>query len=1326
MATTDLEVFIQERLRAYDPNVDLSTGSTADQQVVQPILRRIGPDPFTMELDKFIATRLQQEFPELATASGDGIMDVVGVMRVLMEPVVQEVKRVRDNLSFSDPATLDISEAEALGANYFSPRQRGDYARATVRLYFSAPQSVVITPGNYCFTGGGLRFLPTAIQSIGVNEMLFNREGSYYYFDISTIADAVGEAYNVAPESITGIYGAPSVVRVMNKLRATGGLEEETAPEYVDRLEQDLTERSPVTLRGILAVLGKYFPGIIRAAIVGFNDPEMQRDVLMGGGLGTIILSGGEGYPVDDGEGASYTRRFRVDDAGIDFTSTIGPIRRTVVGYAVTVVGADLRSGSSADLHVRRVIDAKTLEFDEQFLKPWHAGSFSYWMLRKNVLTVSGVEGGTELTGPNGEVTVNSNTIHIGGMTDVYVRGAGTDQNILILGAVTDDEPLLNGTKGMRYPGVGTPTGFQLTDYVLGPSGNYSVDDDTYKAFDTAKDKGLTLQLMDGDVGSYRILAVSQVVGDSPIIVTDPAPLGSPLEQRWKMLDELDIDLRTPKETKLSGGDLFTIQGNKIAQVPSVPDLSVYGVGKGDYLELLTGPDAGVFTIAEDTATNQMTVDRAFINTTAGVSYRIYRRLSDSNMSLPLVRVRSIDLLDTSGEPIGVAIPLANPLDIRSSDFTSPTNSLKIDIRDGVVGCVGKALTSMPSLSGKVLRLECQVWVPSYRLVTFGATPDFTSLTTQINTAVGEYIASIVGDNHLGIAPSRGQYNVTVVTAGANDAMPLLFDTTGGLTQFSTNYIRSTTVEGYSSSWGTYAYDLNFDTVQVVSTSALGFGVGPRAEQGNRVLAVNEDFLPAVNALVRVGPRSVGTARAYFLEPTTFEVDATTRFDVTLDDGTVLGYYPDPTVSTLRYPPPPSTLRAKDGTTTNDMVGGVFGSVSVDFIKKGILPGDELTVDFVPVIGDIALTAANIVGLALTTFVVRIAGVERTLVFGSDSDTDPTAVSLTGAVQQLARLFGADTVQVNSTTKYLEIETSYEFTILSGTSLSYFWTDFVGTYPTGASNLSPNYRGGRPYVVYNVAANDLYVTESFTSTSATRQQFKVVRPGSQRTGTTQMALNTTYAGLYYADVQLVSEGTGVLYNVRKNEAMGVSGHKSLGYYMTTEQSHLSFSTAEKPHLHITPTIISIGASDDPENALHIAGQNIQINYDWSSLASAAQTFFISEYERVTNANMLVRHLLPHYVRFDLVYRGGQAETEVVSAITDYINGLNPDDQLEAVQVQNKPLSMGATSVSTPIDLVALVYAEDRSVRAEQSQDYLNTGRLAGFFVDTINAKRNTT
>jgi hypothetical protein len=223
-----------------------------------------------------------------------------------------------------------------------------------------------------------------------------------------------------------------------------------------------------------------------------------------------------------------------------------------------------------------------------------------------------------------------------------------------------------------------------------------------------------------------------------------------------------------------------------------------------------------------------------------------------------------------------------------------------------------------------------------------------------------------------------------------------------------------------------------------------------------------------------------------------------------------------------------------------------------------------------------------------------------------------------------------------------------------------------------------------------------------------------------------MALNKTYAGLYYADIQLVSEGSGEQYNIAHMQQLGVTGHQSLGYRLSTKHSHLAFSVAEQPMLSISPIIINVGAADNPSNGIQIAGQNLQVNYEWSSLVSSIQTFVNSNDERVVNENILIRHLIPHYIRFDMTYRGGPVASSVISQIDAYIDKLEPDDILEAVQVQNIPLKMGASSVTTPVNLVALVYNEDRTIVAQQSTNYLNLGRLAGFFEEAVNIQKNTT
>ena len=402
----------------------------------------------------------------------------------------------------------------------------------------------------------------------------------------------------------------------------------------------------------------------------------------------------------------------------------------------------------------------------------------------------------------------------------------------------------------------------------------------------------------------------------------------------------------------------------------------------------------------------------------------------------------------------------------------------------------------------------------------------------------------------------------------------------------------------------------------------------------------------------------------------------------------------------------------------------IFTANSVNFLLKGILPGDLLYVDFVPVGSVAAYTGTSMPGLALKTIELTMAGTRTIFVFGNDDPADVTSVTKTGAVQQLNRVLGANVASFDPS-GYLWLDSSYELTIHGGTAASIIW---AGAIPSnGLSNRSPNYDGGQPYTIFFVLPHELYVvdTHPFADTLVENQQFHIVRPNTQHVGTTQMALNKTYSGLYYADIQLVSEGTDPAYNIDKMQKLTATNYTSLGYSLTTEYPHLAFSLLEKPSLHITPTIISVGASDDPENSLQIAGQNLQVNYEWSSLVAALQSFVSSDDERVVNENVLVRHLLPHYVRFDLTYRGGPIESSVISKINAYISNLQPDDILEAVWVQNMPLKMGATTVTTPINLVALVYGEDRSISAEQSMNYLNTGRLAGFFQESINVQKKT-
>ena len=286
MAVRDLEAFIRQQMALYNPNEDLSAGSPFDVRVIQPVLRRLGVDPFTIDLSTFINDRLTQAYPDLATKEGDALTDLLNKPATLLwDPIVREIQRVKQMLSLKDPSTLTVEEAESLGANSFSPRRGGDVSKGAARIFFTQPQGVVVSPINFVTSKAGLHFYPVATQSIRIEEMLLNVDAvsGLYYFDFNVVAEKSGSAYNIGADELISIAEIGSVVRVTNLQRFKFGEDEESVEDYVGRLQQELGEKSLVALRGIASKLLNSFQEINRLNVVGFNDPEMQRDVIKGG-----------------------------------------------------------------------------------------------------------------------------------------------------------------------------------------------------------------------------------------------------------------------------------------------------------------------------------------------------------------------------------------------------------------------------------------------------------------------------------------------------------------------------------------------------------------------------------------------------------------------------------------------------------------------------------------------------------------------------------------------------------------------------------------------------------------------------------------------------------------------------------------------------------------------------------------------------------------------------------------------------------------------------------------------------------------------------------
>lgn len=1340
MAKLDLEAFLRERAQIWDPNLDVAAGSPFDVKVIQPLLRRLGADPFTVPVETFIRDRISQEHPEYAIKEGDALMDLlVKPAQLLLDPVVRENKRVKDGQSLQDPSTLTLEEADALGANSFNDRQPGDFARGIVRIYFSTPQVVSVSPANYATAKDGQKFFPASVQSIRSTEMLLNTEGSLYYFDVSLIAEASGEEYNIGPDEIVSVSNLSSAVRVTNKRKFRGGLKEETAEEYATRIKEEVGEQSLVAERGIKAKLRKAFPEVTRVAVVGFSDPEMERDILQGGGLGPVISGGVLATPLSDGEGGPLSRRVRVDASeNPGFLSSIGPAGAAPSGYVLTLLNGQPSTAvpKIRDFDVLRVIDNQTLDLGDQALQ-YDVPPTGGWVLRKKELTLSKIPGGIVFPeGASGVTTIRDGEVHIGGMVDIYVGSTSLDNSSVLITGVSDESPILSGVEGEVASGS-----LALNDLSLGV--DYELFDSTYTALDTAVERRYAVRILNGtNPGTFSVLGVSQGVGTSPsLVLRDGPPTQTGL--RWQLLDEIDIDLLEPKELKVSGSDMVTTQSVPQVSTSSGVNFSTFGVSAGDILRVLSGPDTGDYLIQSVTgAFNTILVlESSPAFSSSNVLFEIFTQSSTEGVKVPLVRVSSVDLLDSASQPIGTTIPYAHPVEIRSEAFTNTGKGVKVDVRDGLLGIVGDIPSTLPitTLAGKTLQIrtgsteEDPFAGGSLLPVTFsGSSLSLEDVANQINATAGLTMAVVLPGPRLGIIPLfTGSSSVGVTTNTAAVLSSIFGSATFNV---SSRDVRSPKIGALTGGWTSEVIsppiDDTLDVVQVLDGIQVGTRTGPTADTSSVRLEVGEDFLPETGVHVQVGSRSLGLVRLYFLEPTSIEVGPGTFFTVS-EGGSSLRFIPDLNTSAQKIPALPDGETPKDGVLALvDTSHFSVTSVGTDFVAKEILPGDKVVLDYLPLIGSVALAdpVAGLADVSSRTLVLSTEdGVDQTITFVNDSSAiAATAVTRQGVANQINRTIGRRVASINSANK-LEIEPEFSLTIKS-TGTANTLLGFSTT--SNINNESPN---KQEFTVTEVSSvSSLVVAGSFSSiaphvyTDMNRHHVKVIRPRTQRVCSTDMAKNVAEAGLYYCDFELMSDGTGDQFNIADRTLLRVSGHRSDGYYLTTDESVTSFSTGERPRLHLSRKILPVGVSDDPTNAVELAGQNIQVNYDRSTVTSDVQSYVLSDEERVVNANPLVRHLIPYFVRFDLNYVGGSRESVVQPDVESYVNRLNPQDSLTSDGVQSVVKQRGATSIDNPVELIAVVHDVDRTVRVERSQDRLNTGRLAAFIPDQIRVSRRVT
>lgn len=1391
--TDDLQSFIEERLLDYDPDIDLSDGSPAQTEIVDPIVRRFEPDPFEMDLPTFIKARLQQEYSNLSVEEGEALADLlIKPMEVLLDPIIREVEFLRKNKSLNDPDLLSPEEADSLMGNLFVSRTRGSKSVGQSRLYFNAPVAVSISIGNEFSTADGLVFIPSTAQEISAEAMLFNQDGNLFYFDVALEAEKEGDEYNIDVGELSGVTNVPSAVKVTNLARFRDGVPTESTLSFIQRGESGLTERSLVVARGALARLFDQFGDLQHLQVVGFNDTEMQRDIIKGGGLGAVSLYGTDGQTEDDGDGDGYSDLFESPTGG--FVTNVGAVG-TVRGFMLTVKGVDypvlevvsddfLKVGASLDPGMERPVPAPHPDLPDDLTgEPFY--------IRQEVLTISDIPGGiVNPTGISGTLKIYPNEVHIGGISDFYLRGTQLEEEEVVVEAVSDEEPLFEA--------------LTLRTKVTGLPADVVQDDTVGLNYVTMKVKiGMTLVIETdaGNAGAYQIIKVAPG-GAVNRLQVDPAPSSQVNDQRYKIVDVIDIDLLEPKTVRGTGNDLKTTLGSTQVSTVSEVDFDQLGAEEGDTLRISGNTlNASDYSVKQITGTGNklLVLGSELRRTSSSEEWSLFKK--GAGISPPLVRVKSIDILDSSNQPTGDTIPYSVPVDAQTYAFSNIGVGKKREVTDARIGIIGSVDLSAGAgaVNGKNLKISVNGGALTW--VTFAGVTSIQDIINQINATTGLKIAAAwpaeSGSAVYLNLRSRNNW-ISVETSGtANTSVG-----------FSTVYKEDNRqVVSASTNWldPTLGIEAQKDSVYILTGDNIEFWYLQEIPNTSpyhiiRIVRVDDDGkvvfpLPAERVTLRVGSRSFGKVRCYFLEPTSFEVrgnyrksalkvsippvsgehapnsvlgaitqdeDPRTEFALDLygDQTAYFRFFPDPALNHYILPAGDesvadnlyiATAGNKYVESEKDPPSGVgkySRSAEIDFLLREVLPGDILELTYQPIQGTADLrdvTDGGDVEYDDTFHANYIVG--KTLIFSLENGPDKTVTfsaevdGPTRLVSEINNQLGATIAYVEDDTvtseKHLRLEADFSFILRStGTATAILMGAAVQV--DNDANAAGKYVISDSGYISGVISNHMRLSIScplggdpatWTGFSSGQlgpsQHFKIYRPGVQRISSTEMQENKE-GSLYYADIELVSYGAGDEFNIAAGQQLEISGYKSDGYSLHNDDNNLTFSIYEDPKMQISRRILTPGSTDSPENMTMVSNQNIQVNYERSELVEQVQRFASSELDRVLCASLMVRHLIPHFVQFDLVYQGGSNASVVEEDIDDYIKGLLPDEVLEASVIGEIPRRRGAQRVEMPITLIGVVHGVDRKVVLDRSQDAISRGRLATFITDVLTITRQTT
>lgn len=252
---------------------------------------------FRQQSESFISETITAEIPGTSVDPGSAVNNImVRGGGAISAGLFQEIDHMLTSRDISNPEAISEADMDRNLEPLLVERDRGQFSRGFVNLYFNERRQRVIAQGQRATTADRLlTYIVDSDLSYDPSDYLVEPNDGTFYLRVPFSAERAGREYDVDVGEINELIdNRIGAIYIRNNEKFLGGLPPQTNTQLLATARRSVSTRTPINIDGSILTLQRLFGSkLLDAMVVGKNDPEMLRDELYNDGGNFNIVGTG-------------------------------------------------------------------------------------------------------------------------------------------------------------------------------------------------------------------------------------------------------------------------------------------------------------------------------------------------------------------------------------------------------------------------------------------------------------------------------------------------------------------------------------------------------------------------------------------------------------------------------------------------------------------------------------------------------------------------------------------------------------------------------------------------------------------------------------------------------------------------------------------------------------------------------------------------------------------------------------------------------------------------------------------------------------------------